>query len=427
MSVLEPLGDNLPAVPAGARRLGTKVKPTLRLGMGYKDPARGFPIKTDHFTVRGDNERALQKFIHVYTDTPKVVDIMLRPELRESLDIRYRAFGGGQHEGGGMIKAVGHTNFALLDYMGGPDTLTVWTPDGSVEEIDITGKDDLRAIELGVELAMTFRFGLPKVLSYGAVAEISSRGSESIDTVWAKLREWHALAHWLNAPVSRVTGQPMLVLKASSMMAPKIEKRGQVKVQVGWQKSPVYVLDLVLQETQDEMVARVTAEREKVLAAGGARGMLYGVGSDGAELRAQLVSTSAALAEPDFGEPDDGDPGPDEDAVVHEGEVVAKEPAATAAPEPPPEPVRSPYRAPASAGVDETIVAAAEAASTALYPAGTSKGKTLAEVAASDPKSIGWLLGNWKTEPLRTQVRAFARIYAPEQFQAALAAEEVAS
>lgn len=268
-------------MPAGARRLGVKVKPVLRLGMGVKHPEKGYPMKTDYLTVRGENARALAKFAEVYGDKPKAVDITLRPELNESLDIRYRAFGGGQHgDGGGMIKAVGHTNFALLDWMGGPDTLTVFGPDG-VEEIDIEGEDDPRAKELGVELAMTFKFGLPKVLSYGAVAAISSRGSETIDTVWAKLREWHALAAWLQAPVSRVTGQPLLVLKPSSMMAPKIEGKGDAKRQAGWQKTQLWVLDLVLAETQDEMVARVMAERQRTLDAGGAAAMLYGPAGGG--------------------------------------------------------------------------------------------------------------------------------------------------
>lgn len=299
-------------VPAGARPLGVKVKPTLRLGLGVRHPEKGFPIKTDHFTVRGDNDRALAKFAETYGDEPKAVDITLRPELGTSLDIRYRAFGGGQHgDGGGMVKAVGHTNFALLDWMGGPDTITVFGPNG-VEEIEIADKDDARAKELGIELAAQFTFGLPKVLSYGSVAAVSTRGKESIDTLWAKLREWHALAHWLQAPISRVTGQPLLVLKPSSMMAPKLEGKGKNAKQTGWQKSPLWVLDLLLQETQDEMVERVMQERQRTLDAGGPVALLYGGPREPREIEA---ARDAAMTPP-VGEPDD------EDYEPVEGEVM---------------------------------------------------------------------------------------------------------
>lgn len=350
-------------VPAGARPLGVKVKPTLRLGLGFKDPDRGFPIKTDHFTIRGDNDRALAKFAKEYGDEPKAVDITLRPELGTSLDIRYRAFGGGQHgDGGGMVKAVGHTNFALLDWMGGPDTITVFGPNG-VEEIEISGKDDEQAVALGIELAAQFTFGLPKVLSYGSVAAVSTRGKESIDTLWAKLREWHALAAWLQAPISRVTGQPLLVLKPSSMMAPKLEGKGTNKHQVGWQKSPLWVLDLLLQETQDEMVSRVMAERQKTLDQGGAQALLYGPGT-------QRAIAAAAPVDVDFDadeyEPVEGEVVPDDEDTdvgandaadtqqAAEGEAASgDEPltdgAPSAAPGPPAPAAASEFKVPAAA------------------------------------------------------------------------------
>lgn len=321
MSVAVTTADDRP-LPAGARALGTRVRPTIRLSMGYRDMEnRGRPVKTEGFRVKGDNARAITKFGEVYGAEPKAVDIMLRPELNDALDIRYRAFGGGQNkDGGGMLKAVGNTNYALLDYMGGPDTLTVFGQNG-VEEVDITGLDDPLAQQLGLELAMTFRFGLPKVLSYGAVASISTRGKESIDTLWSKCREWYALATFLGAPVPVVTGTPLLVLKPSTMMTPRFEGRGDDRRQTGWSKAPVFVLDLVLTETLDEMVQRVNRQRAQQLNQGGPTAMLYGGQPQAAPDVRQLERQAAQQPPAEMPEPDDFD-----DAEPVDGEVFEDPP-----------------------------------------------------------------------------------------------------
>src|SRR4051794_14231092 len=71
------------AVPEGARQLGARVKPIIRLGMGVKlegerrDGSKYTrPSKTDYFTVRGD-ERAVAKFREAYGEQPKAVKIMV--------------------------------------------------------------------------------------------------------------------------------------------------------------------------------------------------------------------------------------------------------------------------------------------------------------------------------------------------------------
>lgn len=130
------------------------------------------------------------------------------------------------------------------------------------------------------------------------------------------------------------------------------------------------------------------------------------------------------------------DPAPDvpasaayDDDYVHEGEIIDHDPQ----PEPePPAPAPAPARTgsrftpPPSAGVDPTIAEAADRAADQPYPAGRSKGKTLRDVLDTDPNSIQWALANWKTEPMRSHLFAFARVYAPDLYQAAKAEEELA-
>lgn len=461
--------DNL---PVGARTLGLRSKPALRLAIGYQEERQRkgggtytVPVKADHFIAKpgadGQYAAAARKFHEVYSAEPKAIDILLPAELSQALTIQYKAFaGGGSGEGGGVLTAIGRTNFALEDYVGGPDVITIWKQTGEVVEVEITGLDDPTAVGLGLALYTTLRVGIPNVLGFGSFCEVQSKGKETTDTLWAKLHDIYSLFG------SRVTFavKPKLVVRKSKAR-PVVVKDGESKRMT----TTIYVLDIVVPETVDEMFDRI--RDRAALLPGGAAVALYG----GAPVEAQPAL--AAPAAPFFptdadleralaasvlplarsGDPDDGDPGPDEDAVVHEGEVVGDadtprdggaddggahpeqqgpsshavdrqdDSGATDGAGSSPEPARSPYRAPASAGVDDEVVAEAEAAATLLYPAGRSKGKTLAEVNETDPKSIGWLLGNWKTEPLRTQVRAFARIYAPELYQAALAAEEASA
>src|SRR5437867_1312301 len=106
--------------PEGARVLGQRVKPIIRLGMGVRVEGQRQdgstytrPDKTDYFTVRGD-ERAVEKFRSVYGAKPKAVKIMVPSELGLALDISYRSFVGGESEDGGRPLALGMTNFAPL-------------------------------------------------------------------------------------------------------------------------------------------------------------------------------------------------------------------------------------------------------------------------------------------------------------------------
>lgn len=254
--------DMLPerAIPAGARPLGVKAKPIIRLGLGVKHPEKGYPIKTDYLTVRGD-DRAVTKFRQRYGDKPKAVEIMVPASLRDALTIRYQAFvgAGGDDPDGGRILAYGHTNFALEDYMGGPDTLTVFTSDGEVVEEEIDGLEGPRARELGLTLTTTLRFGIPAVLGWGSFAEVSSQSKESADNLWFKLREIYS-AFGARAPLAV---KPLLVLKPSSAMT-TFEKDGRRR----WGKVKIFVLDIVLPETLDDMIERLRTRQEQMLPAG---------------------------------------------------------------------------------------------------------------------------------------------------------------
>lgn len=291
-------GDMLPerALPPGARRLGVKAKPIIRLGMGFKDPERGFPRKTEYLTVRGD-QRAVAKFRDTYGEKPKTVEIMVPATLNDALTIRYLAFvgAGADDPDGGRMAAYGHTNFALEDYMGGPDTLTVFTADGEVVEREIDGLDDETARELGVELVTTFRFGIPAVLGWGSFAEISSKGKESADNLWFKLREIYA-AFGARAPLAV---KPQLVLKPSTVMT-TFEKDGKRR----WGKTKVFVLDIVLPETLDDMLDRLRTRQEAI---GNPADAVYGTAR---ELPAgPLAAPQPSTVSPDLGSGDVPSPG----------------------------------------------------------------------------------------------------------------------
>lgn len=262
------------APPAGARPLGVKVRPVLRLALGYRDDQRnGAPVKTDYFVPRAENENVVARFTGKYGDKPKSVRILLPADLNDALDIRYVAFKGASGGEGGNLVAIGQTNFALRDYMGGPDTVTVWNQDGTVDELTIDGPDDPQLSERDVtlELRTRLRFGIPDVLGFGSFAEVQTGGKESTDSLWLKVRELYAIFG------SRVTMavEPLLVLKPSTMRAPKFEGRGRNAKQVGWQKTAVYVVDVVVPESIEEMIERLR-ERQQVLAPNGATAAIYG-------------------------------------------------------------------------------------------------------------------------------------------------------
>lgn len=243
------LAEQLP----GARPLGLRVKPIIRLGMGVRDEARGFPIPTDHFTVRGD-DTAVAQFYAVYGEKPKAVDILLPSTLDMALRIEYLAFKGGP-DGGDLI-ARGQTNFAHRDYAGGPDLLTVWNKDGSVvHDVETAGLDaitrqplDQIAEDLGLALHTTLRAGLPAVLDFGSFFEITTKGKESTDNLWVKLRQLYG---FFGSSVSFAV-KPRLMLRESTMR-PVVEKDGESKRI----RKQTWVLDIVSPETLDEMFSRL--------------------------------------------------------------------------------------------------------------------------------------------------------------------------
>lgn len=274
MSELEPFrhGDLEPQRPQGARLIGVRVKPALRLAIGFKDPEkRGAPTKTDYFIAKDgpENEfaRAAAKFREVYGERPKAVEIRLPGEFGDALDIRYKAFAGaGENGSGGVMTAKGDTNFALYDYVGGPDTLTIWKQDGSVLEVQTAGLDattgeplDEIAADLKLGLYTTFRFGIPNVLGYGSHAEITSKGKATTDTLWFKLRGFYGTFGHRTSFVLRPT---LIVKPASARPVIKTKEGGQQRI-----KSRIYVLDLIPTETEDEMLERFREHRELTSAA----------------------------------------------------------------------------------------------------------------------------------------------------------------
>jgi hypothetical protein len=146
-------------------------------------PGQRFPVKTEYFIPHG-NDAAVRKFVEKYGDKPRAIDIRLPSSLGTFLEIKHVAFAGGNKDKGGVLKAIGRTNFALEGTLGGPDVLTVFNvgkdADGKPElqpvDIEISGVDDPQAQALGVYLQMTATFGIPDVLGFGGVAETHSKG-----------------------------------------------------------------------------------------------------------------------------------------------------------------------------------------------------------------------------------------------------------
>lgn len=378
-------------MPAGARQLGVRVKPIIRLGMGVKDPERGFPRKTDYLTVRGD-DRAVAKFYAEYGEKPKAVEILLPSELDIALTIQYRAFKGAAGGEGGTLVAVGHTNFALRDYCGGADVLTVFNQDGTVEEVETAGLDantreplDEAAATHGIELYTTFRAGLPSVLGFGSYFEISSKGKESTDNLWAKLRELYGLFG------SRITFavKPQLVLRPSTARPVVVDKETKKKKRT---TTTIYALDIVVPETIDEMIDRLR-DRQSALAPAGPIAALY--------------PPPALRAGPEA--PTDDAPqragaegGPETEPALVDGAKL--EAAATTS--------HSPAAASPDTDLEEEAVwevapteEEIEAAGAIVVPKGVHKGSTLAQVAETDGADT-WFLTQLKNIPDGKPVKA---------------------
>jgi len=259
-------------LPPGARPLGRRLEAALRISLGYQGgEGEQAIVKTDHFRVNDDSALA-EHWRQVHGAQPtSLPDLILPSSIRQALTISYVAFKGGRGKRGVCV-AWGDTNFAELAYCGGPDTLTVRdVAAGTVERIETAGLDaltkvplDALAHDLGLELVTTFRFMDPAVLPYGEFAEITTRSKKSTDALWAKLREWYGQ---FGASISFVI-RPELFLRESTVM-PAVEKDGKRK----FVTSKVYVLDLRLPETQNEMLERA---REYRALSSGEDNALYG-------------------------------------------------------------------------------------------------------------------------------------------------------
>lgn len=416
--------------PAGARAIGVRVKPALRLAIGFKDPEkRGAPTKTDYFIAKdgpeGEFARAAAKFREVYGDRPKAVEIRLPGEFGDALDIRYKAFAGaGENGSGGVMTAKGDTNFALYDYVGGPDTLTIWKQDGSVLEVQTAGLDattgeplDEIARDLKLGLYTTFRFGIPNVLGYGSHAEITSKGKATTDTLWFKLRGFYGTFGHRTSFVLRPT---LIVKPASARPVIKTKEGGQQRI-----KSRIYVLDLIPTETEDEMLERFREHRELTSAAAES---LYA--PQPRELEAAPVERERAEdAEPDASHapitiqgpeasaseaPPSVDPG-DADAApsMPDGESVEAseaEDASAVVEEPPPAlslvdepPLEGEYEDPDDLTLTELEQAALPKALAMKVPMGSYQGMTLTKLLTHGESASKWVLyglnKEWPQDP----------------------------
>lgn len=350
------------------RPLGQKRRPQLTLALGYQDEARGgAPVKTDYFIPHGD-DRAVSKFKAQYGERPRAVDIRLPGSLAGFLDVRHVAFAGG------FLRAIGSHNFALEGALGGPDVLTVYekvttgeldrrgNPDTelSVEEHAITGVADPLARSLDVYLRMAVSFGIPNVLGFGGLAQTSSRGKESIDTLWMTAVDLYGQL----GSYAMIALRPKLVLKPSTMLTPK------------GIRAELFVLDLWMPESLDQVYERLERHHELVPArAEAARALMY----------------SDNLGEPEP-EPQADAVGPDKPATpdrpVSEAEPLSVEsPSGPGAPETPFGPQEPP---PTLEEAGETV-----------FPSGKHNGKTLREVAGSDEgrRYLRWAASTWQSPP----------------------------
>lgn len=382
------------AVRGPGRPLGLRAEPTLRLAIGYRDDEKkGAPVKLDHFIAKqgpdGAHAAAARKFHEVYGPEPKAIDVRLPAELPQALMVRHMAWAGGGDDDGGALKAIGRTNFATLGTMGGPDVLTVWRPDGAVDEIDITGVDDPAAAELGVALFTTFRFHLPRVLGLGAMAEITSKGQKTTDNLYARLVELYTM---LGSRVSFAV-EPKLVIRRSSARPRIVDKKTGETRRI---KSTIYVLDLVVPESIDEMLDRL-AQRQKVL---------YG----GQEPAAALYGGAAGEIEA----PDDVPlPGANGD-----GEAPPSSPSGGADPSPDfegDEPDDEAEWEPVE-GEPDPVDALKDAHAAGLHKVtfGKKKGQTIAEIGTDDPGYLKWMANTMNpTSPTAREAQTAANAYLP--------------
>ncbi len=235
--------------------------------MGAPKPDRGPGRPIDYFRAKvgddGSHAAAAKKFHAVYGEKPRAIDILLPPEITTALHVEHIAWGSG-----GM-KARGHTNFATVGTLGGPDTLTVWNEDGTVDEIEITDVDDPAAKALEVSLYTTFQFYIPDVLGAASLCAITSKGQKTTDNLFAKLVELYG---YFGSRVTFIV-KPKLVLRPATGRPTVIDKETKKPKRI---KSSFYALDLYVPESFDEMFGRLAARNELLQGHGGPVAQLYG-------------------------------------------------------------------------------------------------------------------------------------------------------
>lgn len=237
--------------------LGLRAQPTLRLALGVKDPAKGgAPKQTDYFVAsegqEGEYAAAARKFHDRYGDKPRAIDVLLPSSLGQALDIRHKAWASAPGaEDGGILRAIGRTNFALEGTHGGRDVLTVFEQDGEVVERDISGADDPLAVSLGLALYTEFRFHIPEVLGVTGWAVVSTKSKKSTDNLYRALMQLYA---WFG-PLTTELVRPKLVLRRAH--ARPVVKGKRIK-------SKFWALDLYVPDTIDEIKERL-ADRSPLL------------------------------------------------------------------------------------------------------------------------------------------------------------------
>ena len=377
------------------RALGLRAKPALRLALGYRDEAKGgAPTKTDHFIpkrgAKGEHDRAADKFQAVYGERPRAIRILLPSSLGQALTIQHKAWGSAGDDEGGVLKAIGRTNFALEGTLGGPDVLTVWNPDGTVDELEISGVDDPEAQALGVDLYTTFRFALPDVLGIGAFAEVTSKGQETTDNLWLKLRELYGA---FGARVPFVV-QPQLVLRPASGRPLVQTKDGPKRI-----RSSFFALDLYMPESFDQMFERLR-ERAALLPDGSAQTALYGPETRALGPASHPDKDEAAAVDDAA---DAGDQAPADRAAAVAGAPPADGP--TFAP---------PDDDPAALELEREGQAAGLMTFTHGRYSGLTLGEVLEQKGEDGERYLRWAALRWETEPLRSALRVFCRVYLPD-------------
>lgn len=419
----------LPARRPG-RQLGLRTKPILKLSIGAKATAANgneYPTKIDHFRVvpgEGVAAAAGRKFTERYGENAKSIDIMLPPRLTDALTINYRAFAGGGSDEGGVLRAIGRTNFATEDYAGGPDVLTVFHQDARVEEVEITGLDDLAAVELGVDLYTTFRFMIPDVLGWGSYAEIVTKGAESTDNLWESCHHIYELF----GSKATIAVRPKLVVRPSKARPAVTDRKTGETRRI---TSRIYVLALVVPETFDDMVARIS-ESASLLPGGSPAAALYGAPPDDDGPLALPVRTGPTGRPPTLGAAAYG-PG-DYEIIDHEPAAPATPPGAQQPAAPPPDPGAATADAPGSAPATGAVAEAAgpsepepdweppatqpgpgsdaiDTAGMTIIPSGRHQGKPISEAPATYLK---WILDRWADDEFRADVELFVQHRRPE-------------